>query len=89
MTLLLSVSAFAGESMTRKHHKAHIAPSDFSALSQEYFRIWNSHDVAALEGLLAEDATLRDWDIHKVGAGAVAAANGGIFSSLPNIQSEL
>ena len=87
MTLLLAVSALAGESLARKHHK-HIAPNDFQALAFEYFRVWNTHDVSALESLLAEDATLRDWDIHKSGAGAIAAANGGIFAALPNIQSE-
>ena len=45
--------------------------------------------MSGLRALLADDATLRDWDIEKSGGDAVAEANGGIFEAVPNIKIEV
>lgn len=62
---------------------------DFVALAQKYFAMWNAHDVPGLQALFAEGVTLRDWDIEKTGAAAVAEANGGIFAAVPKIAIEV
>jgi hypothetical protein len=62
---------------------------NLTALASTYFEVWNAHDVAGLEGLLAVDATLRDWDISKSGGKEVAEANGGIFKAVPKIAIEV
>mmetsp|Transcript_131355 Transcript_131355/g.262103 ORF Transcript_131355/g.262103 Transcript_131355/m.262103 type:complete len:113 (-) Transcript_131355:75-413(-) len=63
--------------------------SSFLGAAEKYFQVWNAHDVAGLRALLADNATLRDWDIEKSGGDDVAAANGGIFEAVPNISIEV
>ena len=58
----------------------------YERLARTYFEVWNSHDVNGLLALFAPDVTLRDWDVHKTGAAAVAKANGNIFAAVPNIH---
>ena len=55
-------------------------------LAQKYFDVWNSQNLDNLKELFAENAELRDWDVHKFGRDEVVAANGGIFKAVPNIK---
>lgn len=57
--------------------------------ANRYFDVWNSHDVSKLRGLLAAEATLRDWDVEVTGGDAVAAANAKIFAAVPGIKIEV
>ena len=61
-------------------------PRYYEKLARAYFDVWNAHDVPGLRRVFAEDATLRDWDVEKSGADAVAQANGNIFAALPKIS---
>ena len=54
-----------------------------------YFDVWNSHDVSRLKGLLAAEATLRDWDVEVAGGDAVAAANAKVFAAVPGVKIEV
>ena len=89
LLLLAGFSALAGEAAARKHtHSNKHDPDSLAMLAQTYFDTWNAHDVDGLRTLLADDATLRDWDIEKLGAREVAGANGRIFAAVPKISSE-
>ncbi|KAK3250230.1 hypothetical protein CYMTET_40384 [Cymbomonas tetramitiformis] len=63
--------------------------SAMDKLAEQYFEVWNQHDVEGLKGLLAPDASLRDWDVSVSGADKVAEANAGIFKAVPGISIEV
>ena len=63
----------------------HVYPY-YEQLVRQYFAVWNAHDVHGLRGLFADDVMLRDWDVEKHGAAAVAKANGNIFAAVPGIH---
>lgn len=81
---VLTVVASGDAQAARGDHKKSI-----EAAARRYFEVWNTHDVSALQELLAPQATLRDWDIEKTGANEVARANGGIFAAVPGIKIEV
>ena len=55
----------------------------------EYFNAWNTHSGDAVAACFTHDGMLRDWDIEVHGAEEVGAANGKIFSAVPNIKIEV
>ena len=59
---VLTVAASGDAQAARGDHK-----KSMEAAARRYFDVWNAHDVNALRGLLAPQATLRDWDIEKTG----------------------
>ncbi len=62
---------------------------ELKSAARAYFEVWNQHSVSGLEAMLAPMASLRDWDISAHGAAEVAAANGKIFTKLPNVRIEM
>mmetsp|Transcript_9881 Transcript_9881/g.24334 ORF Transcript_9881/g.24334 Transcript_9881/m.24334 type:complete len:117 (+) Transcript_9881:131-481(+) len=55
-----------------------------------YFKVWNSQDLKALEETFIPDtAKLRDWDVKVEGTAEVVKANGNIFKSVPKIKIEV
>ena len=59
---VLTVAASGDAQAARGDHK-----KSMEAAARRYFDVWNAQDVTALRGLLAPQATLRDWDIEKTG----------------------
>ena len=77
---MLLTSLFALATTTSAPHARY-----YEKLARVYFDTWNKHDLPGLRALLADDATLRDWDVEKAGADAVVRANGKIFAAVPKI----
>ena len=61
----------------------------YERLARSYFSAWNAHSSVRLADLLAEDASLRDWNVEKRGRDAVVEANVGIWKAVPRITIEL
>ena len=61
----------------------------YEKLARAYFRAWNDHDSASLSTLLAESASLRDWNVEKQGRQAVVDANVDIWKAVPKIAIDI
>ena len=59
---------------------------DVCDAAQEYFKVWNSHDLKALSAILAAEVVLQDWNVHVSGVRDVLKANGEIFESFSNVK---
>ena len=84
LSLLIAANGIPAETEAKRHHRGD-ATLDYATLARTYFSTWNRHDVVGLRELLDDDATLRDWDMEKFGAHAVAKANSNIFQSVHKI----
>ena len=63
---------------------------DVIAATQEYFKVWNAHDVSGIQALHAPTSNLKDWDAeHGPTAEAVAKGIGGIWQAVPEIKIEV
>ena len=81
---MLLTSLFALATTTSAPHARY-----YEKLARVYFDTWNKHDLPGLRALLADDATLRDWDVEVAGRDAVVAANAKIFAAVPGIKIEV
>jgi len=54
--------------------------------AKAYFSAWNSRDVDALASTMADDVTLRDWDVEVTGNTSVVGATANIWRDVPTIH---
>jgi steroid delta-isomerase len=83
LLLMIALSALVGSAPAVEGSARHARK--YENLARSYFSVWNTHDAEALHSLLADNASLRDWDIDVSGASEVVKANGNIFAKVPHI----
>lgn len=60
--------------------------TDIKRLATQYFNAFSRKDIDGIRAALADDVSLRDWEISQQGIEGVVAATAGIFASCGTID---